>query len=89
MCEERRFGVQVQSGTKLVIIATVVLGLLTIWLSLDYFYSLLHVAIAKDVFEAVVANVLLPMFKILVSAVLGWVFGAPVVNSIAKRIANR
>jgi hypothetical protein len=86
-------------GTKAVIYLTVGLGILIILQSLDYFFLSLainggtlapaRVAAAKDVFDTVVINALLSMFKIPVtSAALGWVFGKPLVASIAQRMAR-
>jgi hypothetical protein len=80
--------VEIKKETKVVIGITLCLGLFIIWLCVDYFFFE-RAATTKDAFDAVVVNVLLPVFKILVAAVLGYVFGTPLVNSIAKRIANQ
>lgn len=74
---------EIKPGTKLFIYLTVGLGFLVILLSFHYFFlspavsgtalDRDRVAAVKDVFDAVVINTLLPMFKILVTGVLGWI----------------
>jgi hypothetical protein len=87
MSDVTSFVVNIKKETKVVIGITLCLGLFMIWLCVDYFFFD-RTAATKDAFDAVVVNVLLPVFKILVAAVLGYVFGTPVANALAKRIAN-
>jgi len=80
----KEFTVAVEKGIWGVVIGAVILGGLIILLSLGYLFAKL--TITKDVFEDVVINTWLPIFNTLIAAVIGWVFGKPLVNSLAERI---
>jgi hypothetical protein len=78
------FTVSVENGIGWVARSTAVLGVAILLLTLIYLGK--PGLIAKEVFEDVVVNTWLPIFNTLIVAVLGWVFGKPLVNSLAQRI---
>jgi hypothetical protein len=75
------------TGTQLVVAITTILGGIIVALSLYYFF--VTNSVAKDVFEDVVVQTLLPIFNTLIMAVLTWVFGKPIVAALAQRIATK
>ena len=82
----KEFTVSVEKGNWAVIITVVILGVIILLLSVIYLIK--PTSIAKEVFEDVVINTWLPIFNILIVAVLGWVFGKPLANSLAERIRS-
>jgi hypothetical protein len=80
------FTVFVERGIKSVAISAAVLGGIILVLSYLYLFAHGQLAIAKEAFEDVVIKTLLPIFNTLIVAVLGWVFGKPIVNALAERI---
>jgi hypothetical protein len=83
-------------GTKSVAIVTAILGALIAALSLYYFFSSAAIsggvidkdraAAAKEIFDDVVIKTLVPIFNTLIAAILAWVFGKPLVASLAERL---
>jgi hypothetical protein len=82
------FTVSVESGIKWVARSAVILGVIILGLSVLYLFRNQQLTIAKEVFEDVVIKTLLPIFNTLIVAFLGWLFGKPVVNSLAELIRN-
>jgi hypothetical protein len=85
-------------GTQVVVATTAILGALIAALSIYYFFwspavgagafDKDRVAAAKDIFEDVVIKTLLPTFNTLIASILAWVFGKPIVESLAQRIRS-
>jgi hypothetical protein len=83
-------------GTTTFSVITAVLGGIIVALSLYYFFSFSTLsggvfdkekaAAARDLFEIVVTRTLLPIFNVLIAAILTWVFGKPLFESLAERI---
>jgi hypothetical protein len=76
---------------RFVLYGAATLALTIFGLSLWYFFNEIgadtaRLVIAKSVFETVVVSALLPMFNAVVTAVLAWVFGKPLVAAIATRL---
>jgi hypothetical protein len=77
-------------------VITAVLGGVIISLSLYYFFSSAAIsggaldkdraAAAKEIFDDVVLKTLVPIFNTLIAAILAWVFGKPLVASLAERL---
>ena len=84
-------------GTQVVVAIAAILGALIAALSIYYFlvprsrrcaFDKDRVAAAKDIFEDVVIKTLLPTFNTLIASILAWVFGKPIVESLAQRIRS-
>jgi hypothetical protein len=83
-------------GTTAFSVITGVLGAIILALSLYYFFSFSSLsggvfdkekaAAARELFEVVVTRTLLPIFNLLIAAILTWVFGKPLFESLAERI---
>ena len=88
--------ISMTTGSRTVALITAVLGGVIMSLSLYYFFSSAAISggtldknradAAKEVFDDVVVKTFVPIFNTLIAAILAWVFGKPLVASLAERL---
>lgn len=83
----------ITTSIKLVLFINAVLGLLIVALALHFYFGTNpkeSFDVTKTVYDYVVLQTLLPVFKTAMLAILTWIFGKPVVQALVTRMrANK